>query len=52
MVKKLEDKLDYLADTKELLRQKLNEKGVTVSSSDTFRSYANKILELPSKGQE
>ena len=52
MIEELEDKLDYLAETKELLRQKLNEKGVEVSVNDTFRSYAEKILELPSKSQE
>lgn len=37
------DKLSYLADTKEQIRQAIISKGVPVSESETFRSYAAKI---------
>lgn len=36
-------KLNYLSDTKSAIRNALTEKGVEVSDSDTFRSYADKI---------
>lgn len=39
----LNDKLDYLKETKEQIRQAINSKGQEVSTSDTFRSYATKI---------
>lgn len=39
-------KLLYLDDTKEAIKAKLLEKGVAVSESDTFRSYAEKIDEI------
>ena len=39
----LNNKLNYLIDTKELIRTAIRNKGVQVLSSDTFRSYANKI---------
>ena len=39
----LDDKLDYLKETKEQIRQAINSKGQEVSTSDTFRSYATKI---------
>ena len=39
----LNDKLDYLKETKEQIRQAINLKGQEVSTSDTFRSYATKI---------
>lgn len=39
----LDDKLDYLKETKEQIRQAINSKGQQVSTSDTFRSYATKI---------
>lgn len=37
------DKLEYLRQTKEAIRIAINNKGVTVTENDTFRSYANKI---------
>ena len=37
------DGLNYLAETKELIRQAIINKGVTIANDDTFRSYAEKI---------
>lgn len=37
------DKLTYLADTKSEIADAIEEKGQSVSDSDTFRSYADKI---------
>ena len=36
-------KLMYLAETKALIKNALNEKGIAISDSDTFRSYADSI---------
>lgn len=38
----------YLFQTKELIRQALNAKGLDVTTDDTFRSYAEYIMKLPS----
>ena len=38
----------YLFQTKELIRQALNAKGLDVTTEDTFRSYAEYIMQLPS----
>lgn len=40
-------KRDYLFQTKELIRQALNAKGLDVTTDDTFRSYAEYIMQLP-----
>lgn len=40
---KTQNKLDYLQETKSLIKTALNEKGIAISDSDTFRSYANSI---------
>ena len=40
------DKLDYLKETKTLIKEALIEKNVQVTDTDTFRSYADKILEI------
>ena len=40
------EKLAYLQDTKNAIKTKLIEKGVAVSDTDTFRSYADKIGEI------
>lgn len=40
------DKLDYLEETKTLIRNAINEKGVEVTENDTFRSYADKIVSI------
>lgn len=44
----LAEKLEYLAGTKEAIKQSLIDRGCTISDSDTFRSYVNKLSELPS----
>ena len=40
------DKLNYLKNTKTAIKNALVEKGVDVSDSDTFRSYAQKVADL------
>ena len=42
----LADKLRYLKDTKEAIMNAIIEKGVEITSSDTFRSYADKIAQI------
>ena len=44
--------LDYLSETKEKIRQAIIQKGVPVSEEDTFRSYADKILQIYSQSSE
>lgn len=46
----LADKLNYLQDTKNRIKEAIKEKGVEVSDTDTFRSYADKISEIQSNG--
>lgn len=41
------EKLNYLAETKEAIKDAIINKGAEVSDMDTFRSYAEKIDELP-----
>lgn len=41
-----EKKLDYLIQTKNEIKQAIIDKGVTVTDTDTFRSYADKIAEI------
>lgn len=43
-------KLDYLKGTKSAIADALVEKGQTVSSTDTFRSYADKVRAIKSGG--
>jgi len=43
------DKFQYLADTKDLIKTAIIGKGQTVSSGDTFRSYATKIGNISSE---
>lgn len=40
------DKLRYLNDTKEAIKAAIVSKGQSVSESDTFRSYAEKIRNI------
>ena len=40
------DKLEYLLETKNQIKQAIIDKGVDVSNTDTFRSYATKIGEI------
>lgn len=42
----ISEKLTYLADTKEAIKNAITSKGVEVSDSDSFRSYANKIADI------
>lgn len=44
----LADKLQYLKDTKDAIMNAIIEKGVAITSSDTFRSYADKIKGITS----
>lgn len=46
----LADKLNYLLETKRQIKEAIKSKGVAVSDADTFRSCANKILEIQSSG--
>lgn len=45
----ISDKLAYLAETKEQLKTALNNKGVTVADTATFRSYVSRLSSLPFK---
>lgn len=40
--------LDYLSETKALIKDAISSKGVTITNSDTFRSYAEKINSIQS----
>jgi len=40
------DKLNYLNETKELIKDSLNDLGAEITDEDTFRSYVTKIDEL------
>ena len=42
------DKLEYLLETKNQIKQAIIDKGVDVTDTDTFRSYATKIGEIQS----
>lgn len=42
----IETKLQYLEETKTQIKQAIIDKGVEVTDSDTFRSYANKISDI------
>ena len=44
------DNLDYLNETKNLMRQAIENKGQEISDNDTFRSYAIKISNIQSGG--
>ena len=43
-------KLDYLEETKRLIQEAIAAKGVSVSDTDTFRSYADKIEAIETGG--
>ena len=43
------DKLNYLNDTKSAIREAIENRGVSVLNSDTFRSYAEKIESISSE---
>lgn len=44
----IDRKVAYLKETKERIKNAIKRKGIEVSDEDTFRSYANKILSIPS----
>ena len=44
------EKLNYLLETKNQIKNAIVEKGVSVSDTDSFRSYANKIAQIKSNG--
>ena len=39
-------KITYLNETKQLLKQSLNDLGAKITDEDTFRSYAQKINDI------
>lgn len=41
------DKLNYLDDTKDQIKEAIKNKGVEVEDTDTFRNYAERIDEIP-----
>ena len=45
----LADKLQYLKDTKDAIVNAIIEKGVAITSSDTFRNYADRISSISAK---
>ena len=48
----LNEKLEYLSQTKEYIKEAIISKGQPVSSSDTFRSYASKISAIDTVNNE
>lgn len=46
----LKEKLEYIADTKDAIKDAIEAKGVTVASTATFRSYADSIDEIETGG--
>ena len=46
----INDKLTYLAGTKDAIKQAIIAKGVAVGDTDTFRSYASKINDIEGGG--
>ena len=50
MANTIADKLTYLSGTKDAIKQAIIGKGVEVSDTDTFRSYADKITSIQTGG--
>ena len=46
------EKLNYLSQTKENIKQAIKGKGVEITDSDSFRSYAEKIGTIKAGGDE
>ena len=42
-IQDLQDNLNYMEDTKNLIKQAIIAKGQSISANDTFRSYKDKI---------
>lgn len=45
-VKDLQDNLNYLNETKQVIKEAIKEKGQPITDEDTFRSYADKITNI------
>ena len=50
MANTIQDKLTYLSGTKDAIKQAIIGKGVEVTDTDTFRSYADKITSIQAGG--
>ena len=50
MANTIADKLTYLSGTKDAIKQSIIAKGVEVTDTDTFRSYADKITSIQTGG--
>ena len=48
----INEKLNYLSQTKENIKQAIKGKGVEITDSDSFRSYAEKIGTIKAGGDE
>ena len=48
----INEKLNYLSQTKENIKQAIQGKGVEITDSDSFRSYADKIGSIKAGGDE
>ena len=48
----INEKLNYLSQTKENIKQAIKGKGVEIADSDSFRSYAEKIGTIKAGGDE
>ena len=48
----INDKLNYLNETKNQIKNAIVEKGVEISETDTFRSYADKISNISAGNNE
>ena len=46
----INDKLTHIKETKGLIRDAIMDKGVLITDIDSFRSYADKIREIPQEG--
>ncbi len=47
----IQEKMEYLQETKKKIKEAIVEKGQTVNEEDTFRSYADKIKEIEGKSE-
>ena len=48
----INEKLNYLLQTKENIKQAIKGKGIEITDSDSFRSYAEKIGTIKAGGDE
>lgn len=48
----INEKLNYLLQTKENIKQAIKGKGVEITDSDSFRSYAERIETIKAGGDE